>query len=698
MPTISSTLKMFDEFSGPIARVLKQMDALVASAEKVNRAMTSSSGTSLIPAKTVSDQNKVIAANQQVIHMTQVINHNYQKINNTVNQQNIMLRQTNVAINQATASQQNMNNSLRQGQKEAGGLWDKVKGIAAAYLSIKAAASALGAADTFISTQARLGLIVDEGQSVDQLKNNVFAAADRARGDFITMAGSASKLGLLAGDAFSDTSEIVSFTETMQKAFKVSGASIMEQTSGMYQLTQAMAAGKLQGDEFRSIMENAPMLADAIAKFTGKSKGDLKEMSAEGTITADIIKGALFAAADDINSKFETLPKTFGDIFQQFKNDAFRAFEPVFKRMNGWLNSAQGSAFVQSMTQMLYGAAIAADLLLGSLMWIIGAVQSGWGIIEPILVAITAAIALWALTQIPMLTAKLWLMLQPILAQAAAWALVNWPILLIGAAIGFLIYALYRWGDATTEVIGYVGGIFGVLFGFLYNRFAYFANIVMSVAEFFINVWKDPVYAVKKLFYDLVINSLQSMENLAKGIENIINKIPGLKVNITDGLGNLLKNLEDARNSLKSEEDVVKLTRFNQMDYGEAFGTGQKIGRAVGQFAADGVQKAFNGLGSMFEVPNFGSMDDNTTIGNIAKVGEVGKIRDKVDISSEDLKLMRELAEMKSIQNFVSLAPSVQVTTGPVNKESDIDSIIARIEDALVEQISSTAKGVYALG
>ncbi|GIQ63641.1 hypothetical protein PACILC2_22090 [Paenibacillus cisolokensis] len=309
MPTISSTLKMFDAMSGPIARVLKQINSLAESAERLNRTMTSPSNASLVPAKTIGDQNKAISANQQIIHMTQVINNNYQQINRTINQQNIFLRQTNNTINQAAQSQQNLNSALKQGEKSVEGMWSKIKGLAAAYLSFKGIQGGLQTADTFISTQARLGLIADEGQTVENLQNNVFAAAQRARGDFVTMAASVSKLGLLAGDAFTDTNEIVAFTETMQKAFKVSGASTMEQQAGMYQLSQAMAAGKLQGDEFRSIMENAPMLADAIAKFTGKSKGELKEMSAEGLITADIIKAALFTAADDINKNLNRCPR-----------------------------------------------------------------------------------------------------------------------------------------------------------------------------------------------------------------------------------------------------------------------------------------------------------------------------------------------------------------------------------------------------
>jgi tape measure domain-containing protein len=287
MPTVSSTLKMFDAMSGPLKNIMNSLNLVISTMQRMQSAVD----------QNVKIDRTLLAAKQQLVTAEASI------------------RQ---AIDQATAAQKRFNQSVQTAKSETNQLLLFTKKVAATYLSARAVQSAVHAADTFVSTQARLNLIVDEGQTVDQLQNNIFAAAQRARGDFITMAASASKLGSLAGDAFSNTDEIVAFAETMQKAFKISGSSIMEQQAGMYQLTQAMAAGRLQGDEFRSIMENAPMLAQAIARFTGKSMGELKEMSAEGTITADIIKGALFAAADDINKKFESMPKTFGDVWQQF--------------------------------------------------------------------------------------------------------------------------------------------------------------------------------------------------------------------------------------------------------------------------------------------------------------------------------------------------------------------------------------------
>lgn len=175
--------------------------------------------------------------------------------------------------------------------------------------------------------------IITENQGANinlpQLQDMIFQSAQRSRGNFLDQSQTVSKLGILAPNAFKGSEEIVNFSELMSKSFKIGGASQQEQSAGMYQLTQAMASGRLQGDEFRSIMENAPMLAQAISKYMGVSVGTLREMSSEGKITADVIKNAMFYAAADINEKFNAIPKTFGDAVTNMKNNFIKEFLPI---------------------------------------------------------------------------------------------------------------------------------------------------------------------------------------------------------------------------------------------------------------------------------------------------------------------------------------------------------------------------------
>lgn len=689
MTTALATLDMVDNMRRPLNNVTNQLAFIDNSIRPMALSL-----------------NKI---NNQIDKMDYTVNKNVNIHHNYIMTEQNISSVTN-RIHQANHAQEQLNESMEQAKGKSSGFLAKVKNIARVFkeFATDEFKAVIQVSDQMVSTQVKLGLVVDEGQSVEQLQNNIYAAAQRARTDFTAMADYIHELGVQAGDSFSNTDEIVSFTETLQKAFKASGASIDEQTAGMNQLLQGMAAGQLQSQDFQMIIEDAPVLADAMASFTGKSKDELMKLSSEGQLTAQMLKGALFSATDDINQKLNAVPLTFGEVFQQFKNTAFQAFQPLFQRLNDWLNSTSGSQMIQMMTNALFFAAQVADGLLAALISIFETIQTHWSIIEPILVSIGSALALWSTQFIPGLITKLWLMIQPILLQASAWLLANLPILLIGAAIGFLIYAMVRWGDVVTQVVGVIGGLFGMLFAFFYNRFATFANFILSIAEFFINVWKDPIYAVKKLFYDFVISSLKFLHNLAKGIENIINNIPGLKVNMTDGMSNLLNRLEEARDNLKSEEDVVHLNRFEQKDYGEAFKAGQDIGETVGRFATDGVQDAFDAIGNLFKQPGLNQTDAGflptmdasqiDTINQIDKVGEVEQIGNTVDISNEDLKMMRELAEMRAIQNYVSLTPTVQVSTGPIHQDVDIDTVVSRIETALTEEIASSAKGVYGVG
>jgi tape measure domain-containing protein len=225
-----------------------------------------------------------------------------------------------------------------------GGWGSRLMGAAAAFLSLRTAAAGFekftGVSDELTNINARTKFVSDGTQTDAQFSDKIFRSAQESRGSYTDTAKVVSRLGLLAGESFSDNDEIIKFTDTMNKMFKVSGASGSEQTAAMYQLSQAMAAGKLQGDEYRSITENAPMLADAIARYTGMSKSMLKELSSEGKITAEIIKGAMFAVTDEVNAKFATMPLTWGDAMQYMKNETYRKLAPASDEFSKMLNSA----------------------------------------------------------------------------------------------------------------------------------------------------------------------------------------------------------------------------------------------------------------------------------------------------------------------------------------------------------------------
>lgn len=543
-------------------------------------------------------------------------------------------------ILRASGVTDNFNRKLRATGAEAGTASSGLMKMVSAAAALAAAVKGMSIADEYTNTAARLALINDGLQTQAELQDKIFASANRSRGLYSDMANAVAKMGLLAGDAFGSNDELIAFTELMQKAFKVSGASQQEQSAGMYQLTQAMAAGKLQGDEFRSIMENAPMLAQAIATYTGKTKGDLKEMSADGVITADIIKNAMFMAAEDINAKFETMPYTFADVWNRIKNGALKAFEPIIKRVNALINSEK---FQQSVDRALG----AINALAMGIDWLIGVAQANWGVIEPILYALVAILAVITFGYLP--------------AMAAQWLLMNWPIMLIGAAIGLLIYAMVKFGDVTSQVLGYIGGGIGVVLGLIHNLIVFIANGILYLGDFVVNC---------------IITMVNDAIELLNFLISAVNKIPGVDL------------------GLVSEMEYVKTQKFKYADLGAAWSKGQDIGKSIGG--------SLGGLGDKLAgyTPDYGPGVDLSSFminGAMPVTGvDGGKI--EVEMSEEDLKYLRDIAERDYINKFstATLAPQIKIEFGDVHEEADVDKVIGRVKRILQEEIAIAAEGDYA--
>jgi len=364
---------------------------------------------------------------------------------------NKVIKNTDKATNkvlQASSATDEFNKKLEvtgaSANTASGGLGKLLKTL----ISLAAIKKGIDITDEYSNIAARLNLINDGLQTQEELQNKIFAAANRSRGVYSDMASAVAKMGLLAKDAFTSNDELIAFTELVQKSFKVSGADTSEQQGAMRQLAQAMASGRLQGDELVSIMENAPMLYEAIAKYTGKSKGELKELSSDGYITADIIKNAVFKAAKDINGAFDKMPMTFGDIWNRIKNGALKAFAPVIEKVNKLINTDKFQRFID---RMITGFSLAAD----AASWLIDAIIRGWDTIGPILAVIAGV---WLVS----LIGKLWAMIPPLIAQAAAWLSVYWPILLVIGIIAVAISAARRFGATWDEIIGFIGGLIGV--------------------------------------------------------------------------------------------------------------------------------------------------------------------------------------------------------------------------------------------
>ena len=601
-----------------------------------------------------------------------------------------------------------------------------IKKLIGTVASLAAVKKGMDLTDTYTNTNARLGMVTSSPEEQATLQQDVFEAANRSRGDYTEMANAAAKLRMLAGETFSGETgnqEAVAFTELLTKSLKVSGAGTAEQNSAFLQLTQAMTSGKLQGDEFRSVMENAPMVADAIATYMGKSKAELKELSSDGLITADIIKGAMFSAADDINAKFDSMPPTFADTWQRIKNAGMQAFGPIFERVNGMLNSDMGQAAVQNLTGAIFMAAEAANLFLdgvemvGEHMDVIGPIVLGvaaafgaynavLGVTKGLDMAAAAAKGIHTLAtnaQAAAMTMQTGATFSaPVAQHGFNAALLACPLTWIIGLIILLVAGIYagvaavnHFAGTSISATGLIGAAFFTLAAYLYNTFVYPTAAGFAMLANFIGnaCFNDPIAAVKVLFYDMAITCIDYVLNMARAIENIINKIPGVSIDITSGLDNFKSGLEDKVSTIKDESGWQEFVKAPELwDYTTMAAKGYDAGSNL----ADKASNFFSGFAPELSADGF-NFDEFATAGNPATIEGTGKGGAvKVD-DEEDIEWMRKLAERDYVARIAqnTLAPNIHVEfTGPITKEADTDSVMSHVVDQLKDIIAIAPEGV----
>lgn len=559
-----------------------------------------------------------------------------------------------------------------------GDVWQRIKGYIGAAGAAFSISKLTALSDTLSSNKARLGLIVDDGGSVKELDKQIYASAMRARAEYTSVAATVSKLGLLAGDAFSNNNEMIAFTELMNKNFTIGGASSQEQTSAMYQLTQAMASGRLQGDEYRSIIENAPLLAKAIEDYMRNvqgAQGSMKDWASEGLLTAGVIKAALFSTADEVEERFKKVPMTWGQVWTMASNMAIRALNPLLSAI-GWVAnniSIIGPAVLGLGTAFLVFQVAAhwtqiASAAMGIYNGLVNFLTIGYGVLTGSTAAASAAQFTYN---------------SALLASPVTWVVMMLAVLVAALYAG--VAAFNKFTGSGVSATGILMGAFAVLGAHvlnntiipLQNGFAMFANFIG-------NLFNDPVAAVKVLFYDMALTVLGYITNMASGIETLINKIPGVTVDLTSGLDSFYAKLESAQKKVKDEAGWVEyVKKMDYIDYSKAAGAGYRFGEGL----ADKVSGFFDGSA-------YGNFDDIMAgVGDIA--ANTGKIADEVHIADEDLQFFRDVAEMRYIQNFVTLTPTVSMSAS-ISEKVDVNGVIQKIEQVLKEEIAESAEVVLA--
>lgn len=643
MATIKTAISLYDGVTGPLRSMVKVMDTVIGSFERMGAAADSNG--------LVGD---MIEAREALTKMAG------------------QLDTVETAISSARQQQNSFNRSLQSGGSAADALLDKIKGFAAAYGGMQAVEKLVGLSDQLTSVNARLGNAQDMygGGDLDTLEAEVMGMANRTRTAYADAASAVASLGMNARDAFSGLDEVIAFQELINKQFVIGGASAQEQQAAMLQLTQAMASGVLRGEELNSIFEQAPGIIQNIAGYLGVSVGEIREMASEGQITADVVKNAMFGAADEINRKFEAMPMTWGQVWTTLGNAALTALQPVLNLIN----------------------------------W----VANNLDIIAPIVLGIAGAFAVYAVAAYGAQAATAaWSAIQAVFNAVMAMNPVAKIVMVIVLLIG-LIYAVVA---AINNVTGQTISATGIIMGALATAGAFILNLVIGVINAIIQliwtVFVTPFIGIIEWvlnvanggfnsFGDAVANLIGQIIgwflNLGKVVTTIIDAIFG--TNWTAGL----ESLQDKVTSWGKNENAITLDyeppQLNRIAYSDAWDAGYSFGQGVDAK----VGGLFGGGGSAFG-GDYGSLLADTAGNTADTAANTAAAANALDVAKEELAYMKDLAERKSINRYTTARIVLNMQNeNHIASDKDLDGIYRGLGERLIEEINVSAEGAHISG
>ena len=641
------------------------------------------------------------------------------------------------------------NQEVSAGTQQANELTNTIKRAVAAYVSIQTVGKALNISDELVQTTSRLNMMNDGVQTTAELVNMVYAAAQDARGSFSQMADVVARFGNNAKDAFSSSEEVVAFADLIQKQMTIAGASTQEAANAELQLSQALGSGVLRGDELNSIFEQAPNLIQNIADYLDVPIGKIREMAADGELSADVVKAAIFSAADDINSKFNEMPMTWGQIWQSMQNTALIAFQPVLQRLNDLANSEAFQTFIQGAIEAM---ATLANILLNifELVGTVGGfIADNWSVISPIIYGVIAALAVYAaylgivkgieiasaaataIHSVAM-SAKIGVMAaltgQTMAATAAQMgyngALYACPVVWIIVLIIALIAVIMAVCSAIAKMTGIANSGFGVITGGVNVVIQFFKNLGLTVANIALGIgnaiaafasnmmtaFHNAICSVQSWFYNLLSTALSVIE----GICSALNKLPFVEFDYS-GISSAADDYAaKASEAAGNKEDYQSISdAFNEgFTTFDAFQDGWasdafNAGAAWGDGIADKVSNfSLSDVFGQTDIPNVGDYTSgfNDAIANSGvgdSIGNIddntGKIKDSLDVTEEDLKYLRDIAEQEAINRFTTAEINVDMSgmQNTVNSGDDIDGFMTKLTDSVNEAVDNMTEGVH---
>lgn len=728
MATIRSQMVLNDGMSAVLKRITSALDTTLNAFEQVQRA----SGRAVDAAQIAQARSQLVGANAEIQDMAD-------------------------GYRRAAEQEENLNRGLRTGGSLADGMLGKVKTLVATLAAGAGLNKLIGLSDQMTSTTARLSFLVDDGGSVDELEAKIMASAQRSRAAYLDTASAIASMGANAGRAFESNDELIAFMEQVNKQFVIGGATAEGQSAAMLQLTQAMAAGALRGEELNSILENAPGIARAIESYMGIAEGSIKSYAEQGAITAEVVKNALLSAAEDTydemgnliegtNSKFESMPKTWAQIWIGMQNTALAAFNPILTKLNQVANSAQFNTVINGAISGLTALATVATGVLDILINGAAFVVDNWSWISPIVYGLVGAFI--AYNAVALITnginaamalaegvkaAALMMSTGATFAQTAAQyglnaALAACPITWIVVAVIALVAAIYAACSAIAKFTGIANSGFGVIAGGINVVIQFFVNLGLTVANIALGIWNalgacaqnigiafsNVISGVQSWFYNLLSTAL----TVVAGICEALNKLPFVEFDysgITNAASDYASKAAEASGNIKDFVSVGDafsegMSTFDTWQSGwvsDAFNAGANWGDGVASGVSDAVSGLFDmdlGAATDYGAGGLGTggygdfaMDD--LLGNTGQTAaNTGAAADALSTSTEELEYLRDIAERDAINRFTTAEVKIDMTgmQNRIEGGADLDGVISTLTDGFTEALLTAAEGVHA--
>ncbi len=710
MASIQTSIQIIDRASAPINNMIVALDNMCSAYESVQDSMNTGFNT-----RTIDQARQAIdAAAQQVTQLGNNIEDNEEH-------------------------QQNFNRTVQNGSSAMDGLLGKVTSLVAAYATFQTVEKVMDLSDTMTQTTARLDMMNDGLQTTEQLQQMIYQSAQRSRGSYQESADAVAKMGIMAKDAFNSNAELVAFVEQLNKQFTIAGTSQEGVSAAMLQLTQAMSSGVLRGEELNSVFDQAPTIIQSIADYLDVPIGQIREMAAEGQISSEIVKNALLSAAEETDAKFAQMPMTWGQVWTTMGNAALMQMQPVLTKVNEIANNEDFQLFAANAVSAFSMVAVALLNILEYAGMVATFIGENWSIIEPIVMGIVTALGLYA--------AALLIGKGIMLASAAATAIhtamtsawtfatfaetaaqhglnaalmacpLTWIILLIIALIA-IIYAVCA---AIAKMTGVANSGFGVICGSVNVVIQFFKNLGLTVANIALGIgnaiaalgsnmmtaFHNAICSVQSWFYNLLSTAL----TVVAGICEALNKLPFVEFDysgITSAADDYAAKASEAagnKQDYKSIGDAFNdgMSTFDTFQDGwvsDAFNAGAALGDGV----ADKVSNMFSGsdggvdTSNMFNGGGYSGYDAGQVPANIADTAaNTGKAADSLDITSEDLKYLRDIAEQDAINRFTTAEIKVDMggITNNVSSDADLDGIVNYLANGVNEAMEKAAEGVH---